>query len=65
MTGVQTCALPILTEDNKEIRLKVTDKLKLILPETGAINYTLLICLSGLLVILFAYILKHNKKVKQ
>lgn len=54
-----------ITEDNKEIRLKVTDKLKLILPETGAINYTLLICLSGLLVILFAYILKHNKKVKQ
>ncbi|MBO5476856.1 MAG: MucBP domain-containing protein, partial [Clostridia bacterium] len=51
-----------ITKENKEINIKATDRLKLILPETGSINYTLIISGIGVVIMAISICIKKYKK---
>ena len=46
-----------ITKENANQQIEAKDKLKLILPETGAKNYTIIISLFGAIVMLLSFIL--------
>ena len=52
-----------VTKENRDIKLVAENELKLILPETGSINYTAIFAISGLLIISVSIILNKKSKV--
>ncbi|MBO5476401.1 MAG: MucBP domain-containing protein, partial [Clostridia bacterium] len=54
-----------ITKENKEVNIKATDRLKLILPETGGINYTIVISGIGLAVMLVSVLLIKFRSTKE
>ncbi|MBO5476662.1 MAG: hypothetical protein J6A15_02780 [Clostridia bacterium] len=53
-----------ITRDNTSITVTATDRLKLVLPETGSVNYTIIISGMGLAVMLVAVLLIKFKSTK-
>ena len=53
-----------ITQANKDVEVIASDRLRIVLPDTGKINYTVLIILSGIVIVSIGIILKNKKKLK-
>lgn len=50
-----------ITSEEREINLSVTNRYKLILPETGGVNYIAIISIIGILIVSFSMFLRYKK----
>ena len=53
-----------IIQANKDVEVIASDRLRIVLPDTGKINYTVLIILSGIVIVSIGIILKNKKKLK-
>ena len=53
-----------ITQANKDVEVIASDRLRIVLPDTGRINYTVAIILSGIVIVSISILLKNKKKLK-